>query len=68
MELFKLFGTIAVNNSEANRSIDETADSAKGAGSEFDNLAMIYCVDYDSPVRMKRTYSERCSSRKITSS
>lgn len=39
MELFKLFGTIAINNSEANRSIDETADSAKGAGSEFDNLA-----------------------------
>ena len=39
MELFKLFGTIAINNADANRSIDETADSAKDAGSEFDNLA-----------------------------
>ncbi len=39
MELFKLFGTIAINNADANRSIDETADKAKEAGSEFDNLA-----------------------------
>ena len=39
LELFKLFGTIAINNADANRSIDETADSAKDAGSEFDNLA-----------------------------
>lgn len=28
MELFKLFGTIAVNNAEANDAIDETADKA----------------------------------------
>lgn len=39
MELFKLFGTIAINNSEANEGIDETADKAKGAGKEFDNLS-----------------------------
>lgn len=31
LELFKLFGTIAVNNSEANQSIDETVDKAKRA-------------------------------------
>ena len=29
MELFKLFGTIAVKNSEANSAIDETTDKAK---------------------------------------
>lgn len=31
MELFKLFGTIAVNNDEANRNIDDTTDRAEGA-------------------------------------
>ena len=31
MELFKLMGTIAVDNTKANQSIDETADKAKGA-------------------------------------
>ena len=31
MELFKLFGTIAINNQEANESIDETTDKASGA-------------------------------------
>lgn len=31
MELFKLFGTIALKNEEANRGIDETSDKAKGA-------------------------------------
>lgn len=30
LELFKLFGTIAVNNSEANKSIDETDKKASG--------------------------------------
>lgn len=29
MELFKIFGTIAVNNSEANKSLDETGDKAQ---------------------------------------
>ena len=31
MELFKLFGTIALDNSEANRGIDETTDKAENA-------------------------------------
>ena len=31
MELFKLFGTIALKNEEANRGIDETSDKAKDA-------------------------------------
>ena len=31
MELFKLFGTIAINNSEANKGIDETTDKAENA-------------------------------------
>jgi len=31
MELFKLFGTIALKNEEANRGIDETSDKAKEA-------------------------------------
>ena len=31
MELFKLMGTIAVDNSKANKDIDETADKAKEA-------------------------------------
>lgn len=34
MELFKLFGTIALNNSEANKGIDETSEKAKDAGKE----------------------------------
>lgn len=35
MELFKLFGTIAVNNDEANRNIDETTGKAEGAESRM---------------------------------
>ena len=31
MELFKLFGTIAINNQEANHGIDETTGKAKGS-------------------------------------
>ena len=31
MELFKLFGTIAINNSEANKGIDETTNKAENA-------------------------------------
>lgn len=38
MELFKLFGTIAINNSEANSSIDETADKAEGAAGKVKDL------------------------------
>ena len=33
MDLFKLLGTIAVENSGANKSIDETTDKGKEAGS-----------------------------------
>ena len=33
MNLFKIFGTIAVNNTEANNSIDDTADRAGSASS-----------------------------------
>ncbi|MGC4018947.1 MAG: hypothetical protein QM793_06790 [Muricomes sp.] len=33
MNLFKIFGTIAVNNSEANSAVDETADKADSASS-----------------------------------
>ena len=39
MELFKLFGTIAINNADANQSIDETSDKAKDAGNSVDDLA-----------------------------
>ncbi|MCK9479193.1 MAG: hypothetical protein M0R40_06790 [Firmicutes bacterium] len=39
MELFKLFGTIAVDNAEANRSIDDTGDKAKSAGKDLGELA-----------------------------
>lgn len=39
MELFKLFGTIAVNNAEANNAIDETADKAEGAGKSLSEFA-----------------------------
>ena len=35
MELFKLFGTIAINNQEANNEIDETTDKASGAQSKM---------------------------------
>ena len=35
MELFKLFGTIAINNAEANDSIDETTGKASGAQSKM---------------------------------
>ena len=35
MELFKLFGTIAVNNSGANSAIDETTERAEGAESKM---------------------------------
>ena len=35
MELFKLFGTIAINNADANSSIDETTDRASGASSSM---------------------------------
>lgn len=34
MELFKLFGRIAIENEEANRAIDETADRADAASNE----------------------------------
>ncbi|MGD6877829.1 phage tail protein [Bacillus infantis] len=39
MELFKLFGTIAVNNSDANNAIDETTGKAKGASEAFGKAA-----------------------------
>lgn len=39
MELFKLFGTIALNNAEANRGIDETSEKAKGASDDVKGLA-----------------------------
>lgn len=35
LNLFKLFGTIAVNNSDANDSIDDTTDRAQGAASSI---------------------------------
>ena len=35
MELFKLFGTIAINNQEANDSIEETTGKASGAGDKI---------------------------------
>lgn len=35
MELFKLFGTIAINNQEANANIDETTDKASGSQSKI---------------------------------
>lgn len=34
-ELFKIFGTIAVNNDDALKSMDETSDKAKGLGSSL---------------------------------
>ncbi len=38
MELFKLFGTIAVQNAEANRGIDETTDKAEDASGKIKDL------------------------------
>ncbi len=38
MELFKLFGTIAINNSEANQGIDETTDKAEDASGKIKDL------------------------------
>lgn len=35
MELFKIFGTIAVNNSEAHKALEDTTDQAKSAGSKI---------------------------------
>lgn len=35
MELFKLFGTIAINNSEANKDIDNTTEKASDAGKKM---------------------------------
>ncbi len=35
MELFKIFGKIAIDNSEANSSLDETKDKAEGAASKL---------------------------------
>ena len=32
MELFKLFGTIAIQNADANEQIDDTTDRAKESG------------------------------------
>lgn len=39
MELFKLFGTIAIKNAEANQALDDTADKAKDTGKSFDDLS-----------------------------
>jgi phage-related protein len=38
LELFKLFGTIAINNSEANQGIDETTDKAEDASGKIKDL------------------------------
>ena len=35
MELFKLFGTIAINSDGANETIDKVVQKAEGAGSSF---------------------------------
>lgn len=37
MELFRLFGTIAVKNNEANKAIDETVSKAKNSHSSIEN-------------------------------
>ena len=39
MELFKLFGSIAINNAEANQNIDMTNEKAKEAGKGLDDFA-----------------------------
>lgn len=38
MELFKLFGTIAINNDEANQAIDDTVGKAKTSGNDLDRI------------------------------
>lgn len=38
MELFKLFGTIAIKNKEANDAIDETTGKAQESGSKFEQV------------------------------
>lgn len=38
MELFKIFGTIAVDNQAANNAIDETTDKASSIGSAFQKI------------------------------
>ena len=38
MELFKLFGTIAVNNSDANKALDETTDNAEKTHSKMSSV------------------------------
>lgn len=39
MELFKILGTIAINNSDANKSLKETSSAASGAAKGFENAA-----------------------------
>ena len=39
MDLFKLLGTIAVENAGANKAIDETTDKAKGASKSVEGLS-----------------------------
>ena len=39
MELFKLLGRIAIDNADANRSIDDTTDKAKGAEKGLDDFS-----------------------------
>ena len=39
MELFKLLGTIAINNSDANQALEETRDKAKNTGKQFGDTA-----------------------------
>lgn len=39
MELFKLLGTIAINNSEANKALKETSSAAKGVADDLGNAA-----------------------------
>ena len=38
MELFKLFGTIAINNDDANQAIEDTVGKAKTSGSDLDRI------------------------------
>ena len=35
LEIFKLFGSVMVNNDEANKSIAKTTDNAEGLGSKL---------------------------------
>lgn len=41
VELFKLFGTIFVNNEEANEALDDTNEKAEGTGGRFEKLGGI---------------------------